>query len=139
MALLRRLLIRFGLRQDSEQRTYQLDEQLHDVIVELAQQEQRPEEEIHAGLLATALAQRNISQDLWNRWQSLSPREQHVAALTCLGYTNGQIAATLGVSIPTVKTHIRNILSKFQLHAKNELRMMLQDWDFREWDKTPHT
>lgn len=119
-------------------RPIRVDENLHTRIVALAQQEQRPEEEIHAGLLAAALTQRNASQDLWNRWLSLSPREQDVAALTCLGYTNGEIGATLGVSIPTVKTHIRNILSKFQLHAKNELRMALQDWDFREWDKDPH-
>ena len=134
----RRLLHFLGFQNNSILHPYQLDDQLHTIITELAQQEQRPEAEIHAGLLATALAQRNTSQELWSRWQSLSPREQHVAALTCLGYTNGEIAVRLGVSIPTVKTHIRNILSKFQLHAKNELRMALQDWDFREWDKTPY-
>ena len=134
-----RLLTYFRLfREPVPQQQYLRIESFHTLIAELAQQEQRPEEEIHAGLLATALAQRNISQDLWGRWQSLSPREQHVAALTCLGYTNGEIAVALGVSIPTIKTHIRNILSKFQLHAKNELRMTLQDWDFREWDKNPH-
>jgi DNA-binding CsgD family transcriptional regulator len=139
MSFLHRLLVRLGLRRDSVLYPYQQDEGFRSLISDLARQEQRPEEEIHAGLLAEAFAQRNISQDLWNRWQSLSPREQHVAALTCLGYTNGEIGARLGVSIPTVKTHIRNILSKFQLHAKNELRMTLQDWDFREWDKTPYS
>lgn len=138
MFLWRRMLNIFRVRESPALPPYQVDEQIRTIIVELAQREQRPEEEIHAGLLATALAQRNISQDLWNRWQSLSPREQHVAALTCLGYTNGEIGAALGVSIPTVKTHIRNILSKFQLHAKNELRMALQDWDFREWGRTPY-
>jgi len=138
MSFWNQLLTHLKIHRESVSSQYKLDSQLHKIIVELAQQEQRPEEDIHAGLLATALAQRNISQDLWNRWQSLSPREQHVAALTCLGYTNGEIGAILGVSIPTVKTHIRNILSKFQLHAKNELRMALQDWDFREWDITPH-
>lgn len=138
MSLWPNLLQLLGLRKSSAMRPIRVDENLHTRIVALAQQEQRPEEEIHAGLLAAALTQRNASQDLWNRWLSLSPREQDVAALTCLGYTNGEIGATLGVSIPTVKTHIRNILSKFQLHAKNELRMALQDWDFREWDKDPH-
>jgi len=138
MSIWPNLLQLLGLRKSSALRPIQVDENLHTMIVALAQQEQRSEDEIHAGLLASALAQRNISQDLWNRWQSLSPREQHVAALTCMGYTNGEIGAALGVSIPTVKTHIRNILSKFQLHAKNELRMALQDWDFREWDRTPH-
>jgi DNA-binding CsgD family transcriptional regulator len=138
MSLFNRLLIRLGLRKYPAPRTYQMSEQFHSIIVELAQKEQLPEDEIHDGLLAVAIAQRNASQELWNRWQSLSPREQHVAALTCLGYTNGEIATRLGVSIPTVKTHIRNILSKFQLHAKNELRMALQDWDFREWDQPPY-
>lgn len=57
--------------------------------------------------------------------------------MACLGYTNHQIAAKLGVSHTTIKTHIRNILTKFQLHGKGELRMALQDWDFREWDRPP--
>jgi DNA-binding CsgD family transcriptional regulator len=30
---------------------------------------------------------------LYERWQKLSLREQDVTALTCLGYTNRQIAA----------------------------------------------
>ncbi len=138
MSLAYRLLSFLGFVRKPVARQYHQVESFRTLITELAQKEQRSEEEIHAGLLATALAQRNISQDLWSRWQSLSPREQHVAALTCLGYTNGEIAVTLGVSIPTVKTHIRNTLSKFQLHGKGELRMALQDWDFREWDKNPH-
>lgn len=117
---------------------YQSTHTFYTLISELAKQEQRPEEEIHADLLAAALARRDLSQATWERWQSLSPREQEVTALTCLGYTNHQIAAKLGVSHTTIKTHLRNILTKFQLHGKAELRMALQDWDFREWDRLPH-
>ena len=138
MVFLRHLLNLLGLWSDSEQRTYQLDEQIHEVIVELAHQEQRPIEEIHAGLLAAALSQRNTSNEAWSRWESLTPREQDVTALVCLGYKNIEIADRLGVSLPTIKTHIRNILAKFQLHSKGELRMILQSWNFREWDRTPH-
>jgi len=59
-------------------------------------------------------AQYNISQDLWNCWQSLSPREQEVTALVCLGYTNGEIASKLKVSPTTIKSHVRNILPNFK-------------------------
>jgi DNA-binding CsgD family transcriptional regulator len=115
-----------------------MEEQLHISIVELAQQEHRPEDEIHAGLLAAALAQRHSTRDLWGRWHSLSPREQEVTALICLGYTNYEIAVRLGISHTTIKTHIRNILYKYQMHGKAELRIALEDWDFREWDRDPH-
>ena len=127
----------FGLWRDSEQRTYQLDEQIHDVIIELAQQEQRPIEEIHAGLLAAGLSQHNASNDNSIHWEALTPREQDVAALTCLGYTNVQIAYKLGLSPTTIKTHVRNILKKFQLHGKGELRVALKEWNFRDWIQPP--
>jgi DNA-binding NarL/FixJ family response regulator len=138
MSLLQDLLFLLGLRRDSALRSYQLEEQLHISIVKLAEQEQLPEEEIHAGLLAAALAQHHSTRDLWSRWHSLSPREQEVTALICLGYTNNEIAAKLGISHTTIKTHIRNILVKYQMHGKAELRIALEDWDFREWDRDPH-
>ncbi len=137
MSLWHRFLARLGFRRDILA-SHQDVESFRTLISELAVQEQRSESEIHAGLLAAAIAQRNASQETWCRWQSLSNREQEVAALTCLGYTNHQIAAKLGVSHTTIKTHVRNILTKFQLHGKGELRMALQDWDFREWDRLPH-
>jgi hypothetical protein len=28
---------------------------------------------------------------------------------------------------------VRNILIKYQLHSKTELRIALEDWDFSEW------
>lgn len=138
MSLLQDLLFLLGLRRDSALRSYRLDEQLHISIVKLAEQEQLPEEEIHAGLLAAALAQHHSTRDLWSRWDSLSPREREVTALICLGYTNNEIAAKLGISHTTIKTHIRNILVKYQMHGKAELRIALEDWDFREWDRDPH-
>jgi DNA-binding NarL/FixJ family response regulator len=137
MVFLRRLLNMFGLWRDSDYRTYQLDEQIHDVIVELAQQEQRPIEEIHAGLVTAGLSQLNASNDNSIHWDSLTPREQDVTALTCLGYTNVQIAYKLGLSPTTIKTHIRNILKKFQLHGKGELRVALKEWNFRDWIQPP--
>jgi DNA-binding NarL/FixJ family response regulator len=129
------LLARLGLKRAAGRRSFELDESLHTALVNLANQEQRPAEEVQADLLATALAQRQKYGEMWKRWRSLSPREQDVSALACLGYTNRQIAARLGISDETVKTHVRNALVKFNLHGKSELRMALEEWDFSEWDK----
>ena len=64
---------------------------------------------------------------------STCKREQQIAALACMNYTNRQIAAHLFISPETVKTHMRNVLRKFDLHSKAELRQTLGDWDFSSW------
>jgi DNA-binding NarL/FixJ family response regulator len=43
----------------------------------------------------------------------LSPRELEILRLVAEGQSNPEIAATLYLSLGTVKTHVRNILSKF--------------------------
>ncbi|MFQ3216752.1 response regulator transcription factor [Paraperlucidibaca sp.] len=45
----------------------------------------------------------------------LTPREKEVMALLPQGMANARIAAALGISLGTVKTHIEHILSKLQL------------------------
>ncbi len=100
---------------------------------ELSQSELRPEDEIAADLLANAIARHQAAEDNLRRWRALTPREQEVSALTCLNFTNVQIADHLTISPETVKTHIRNVLAKFKLHSKNELRQNLSDWDFSAW------
>jgi DNA-binding NarL/FixJ family response regulator len=138
MSLLHRLLTHLGFSQNITPRHSPQVESFRTLITELAQQEQRSEEEIHADLLAAALAQHQSTRDLRDRWRSLSLREQEVAALTCLGYTNNEIAARLGISHTTIKTHVKNILTKYRLHGKAELRIALEGWDFRGWDRAPH-
>jgi DNA-binding CsgD family transcriptional regulator len=66
------------------------------------------------------------------RWRSLTPREQDVATLVYTGYTNGEIAERLNISIATVKTHIRNILVKFDLNSKDQFRQYFEGWDFSQ-------
>jgi len=128
------LFARLGLKRDAETRSFALEAGLHAALMELAEQEQRPAEEVQADLLTTALAQRQTHGEMKDRWQSLSPREQEVTALACRGYTNRQMAARLVVSEETVKTHVRNALVKFNLHGKSELRIALGKWDFSEWE-----
>lgn len=130
MSLLNHLLTRLGLRRRSRP---SLDEHTYQSMLELARLEQRPLEELHAGLLAEALDRRSQAYQLQADWQRLSLREQQVAALACLGYTNPQIAARLSISGETVKTHMRNVLLKFNLASKAELRAALAHWDFSDW------
>jgi len=68
-------------------------------------------------------------------WDIFSVREQEVTALTCLGYTNPQIAARLGLSIETVKTYLENVSNKSNLRNKTELRVFFASWDFGDWER----
>jgi len=114
--------------------SFSLDGELAAHVRALAELERRPVDDIAAELLISGLAQRDTAQENWRRWQSLSTREQQVAALVCQNYTNRQIAARLVISVETVKTHVRNALNKFNLHSKRELSLLLIDWDFSAWD-----
>lgn len=71
--------------------------------------------------------------ELYDRWLTLSAREQDVVALTCLGYKNQQIAFRLGLSVTTVKSYIQNVCLKLTVHSKTEIRLAFVHWDFSKW------
>ncbi len=50
----------------------------------------------------------------------LSPRELAVLRLLAAGETNGQIAATLGISINTVERHVSNLYRKIDVRGRAE-------------------
>jgi DNA-binding NarL/FixJ family response regulator len=50
--------------------------------------------------------------------EGLSPREEEVLALVARGYLYKEIADTIGVSLPTVKTYIRRIYEKLHVHSR---------------------
>jgi DNA-binding NarL/FixJ family response regulator len=133
------LLARLALKRDPGRRSFALDAPLHTALLALAEQESRPAEEVCSDLLAAGLAQRRRHEEFWQHWLALSPREQDVTALTCLGYTNRQIAAKLEVSPDTVKTYVRQVLVKVNLHSKFELRMNMGSWDFSKWGSEAQT
>lgn len=112
---------------------FHADEELIQSLQTIAEREQRQTDEIAFELLALALAQRQVNDEHIAHWQVLSPREQQVAVLTCLNFTNRQIAARLMITPETAKSHVRNVLRKFGLHSKAELRRALADWDFSAW------
>lgn len=59
----------------------------------------------------------------------LTPRELELLAAMARGLGNQEIATTLGISVPTVKFHVTNILAK--LHASNRTEAVLTALKFR--------
>jgi DNA-binding CsgD family transcriptional regulator len=133
MSIWRKLLYWLGVRDDPGPRFYKLDTGLHESVKTLATHEGRSEDAILADLVAAGLTRYSDQEVFWHHWETLSPREREITALTCLGYTNKQMAARLSISPETVKTHVRNVLFKFDVHSKAKLRVMLASWDFNSW------
>ena len=127
------LFARLGLKREAGTRCFPLDENLYTAVVIQAERKQMPAEELHTELVATALMQLQKDEDLKDCWEMLSPREQDMTALTCLGYTNRQIASKLNITPDTVHGYVRQVMIKFDLHGKGELRMRLGSWDFSKW------
>ena len=54
----------------------------------------------------------------------LTPREQDVYSLLALGKTNREIAASLVITEPTAKVHVRNILRKLGVRSRTEAALL---------------
>ncbi|GIW18302.1 MAG: hypothetical protein KatS3mg064_1459 [Tepidiforma sp.] len=50
----------------------------------------------------------------------LSPREREVLGLVAEGRTNAEVAALLGISSETVKTHVSRILAKLGVQSRHQ-------------------
>ncbi len=55
----------------------------------------------------------------------LSKREQEVLKLVLQGKSNKQIAWSLGISVPTVEFHLKNIYARFEVSSRVELILKL--------------
>jgi DNA-binding NarL/FixJ family response regulator len=117
----------FGRPQGSP---YQFDKELNQTLISLARQEDCSPNEMASKLILFAIGERRKIQHTKKKWQKLSIREQEIAVYICRGDTNQEIAFKLGISPETVKTHVRNVLGKFELHRKQDLRMELEGLDF---------
>ncbi len=133
MSLWRKFLSVIGLRPILSPRKYQVSESMQITLSTLAQHEGRSEDELLQDLVDAGLTQYYDSEDLWRKWRALTPREQDVAALACFGFTNREIAVRLSIAPDTVKSRLQNVLRKFNVHKRTDLRLMLADWDFSAW------
>jgi len=61
---------------------------------------------------------------LWERFESLTPREQEILPLVVSGRPNKQIAADLGTSEITIKVHRGSIMRKMQAESLADLVRM---------------
>ena len=62
----------------------------------------------------------NKRREMDTQLESLTPREKVVLRLMAEGVASREIAARLGISYTTVRTHIRSIGSKLGVHSKVE-------------------
>ena len=138
MSILQRLLYWIGLRSDPGSRKYEVTAPLQVSLKTLAQHEGRPEDELFPDILAAGLTQYSTNDKIWKKWESLTPREQEVTALVCLGYSNGQMAARMGITEAGVKFHLRNVYAKFEVKKRSQLRQIFAGWDFSDWHTFPN-
>ena len=120
MSLWQNLQRLLGFSRPNNHLSLEMDQNLIRSLERLAQREQRPETELAAELLSMALVQRKEAEINLRHWEALSPREQQVTALICLGYTNPQIAAQLMLSQQTVKTHVHKIFRKMNVNTRTQ-------------------
>jgi DNA-binding CsgD family transcriptional regulator len=138
MSIWHRLLYWIGLRSDPGPRKYEVTAPLQVSLKTLAQHEGRPEDELFPDILAAGLTQYSTNDKIWKKWESLTPREQEVTALVCLGYSNGQMAARMGITEAGVKFHLRNVYAKFEVKKRSQLRQIFAGWDFSAWHTFPN-
>lgn len=135
MSILHTLLYRIGLLSTSGPRTYKIPESLQVSISTLAQHEGRPEDELILDLVAAGLTKYSTDDKVWKQWESLTDREKEATAGVCLGYTNGQIAADMGITVAGVKFHLHNVYTKLKVKNRIGLRKKFTGWDFTGWMK----
>lgn len=133
MSIWNRLLYLIGLRPDPGPRYFEISDSLQVTLSTLAEHEGRPENEFATELLAAGLTQYFSVEEVWKKWETLTPREKEVTALVCLGYTNRQAAVRMSVTPETVKFHVHNILEKYGVKSRSQLQQLLSNWDFSEW------
>ncbi len=111
----------------------QLRPELIAAIEKIAARDGRTPSEVANDMIHFALYEDHVAQNSLQTWQLLTPREREITALIWLGLTNLQIAQRLLISPNTVKTHIKNILNKFDVHSKKSLSDLLAGLDLSDW------
>jgi len=133
MSIWKQFLQKIGLRSNSGPRTLTISKSLQVTLSTLAEHEGLPEDEFAQQILAAGLTAYYSVDELWKKWEMLTPREKEVTALVCLGYTNRQAAARMGVTPDTIKFHIHNIFEKYGVRSRSQLQQLLSIWDFDGW------
>ena len=59
--------------------------------------------------------------------KQLTTREQEILLLIRLGKTNKEVAADLGVSVNTIKTHMKNLFAKLEVSNRTQATLRTPD------------
>ena len=71
------------------------------------------------------------------RLSSLAEREREVAVAVGRGQSNAEIATTLYMSVPTVKTHVSRILAKLDLNNRVQIALLAHDAGLLDEEEQP--
>jgi DNA-binding CsgD family transcriptional regulator len=75
------------------------------------------------------------AQEISRVWESLTKRQKEVVALICQGYSTRQVATRLDTQTGSVNTHLNKAMRKFEVDSRQELRALLANWDFGEFEE----
>ncbi len=64
----------------------------------------------------------------------LTRREKDILTLLAMRYTNAEVSESLVISMATVRTHIRNIYAKLDIHSVKELRELCEGGSSNEYE-----
>jgi DNA-binding NarL/FixJ family response regulator len=78
-------------------------------------------------LMRRAVAGEETRQQALRQLEGLSPREREVVSAIAAGQTNAEIAASLLMSVPTVKAHVTHILTKAGLVNRTQIALLAHD------------
>src|ERR1700760_3824848 len=78
-------------------------------------------------LMRRAVVQEHAREQAFRQLESLSPREREVVRAIAEGQTNAEIAASLLMSVPTVKAHVTHILTKAGLANRTQIALLGHD------------
>ena len=78
-------------------------------------------------LMRRAADQETTKEQARRQLAGLSPREREVVQTIAEGQTNAEIAASLLMSVPTVKAHVTHILTKAGLTNRTQIALLAHD------------
>jgi DNA-binding CsgD family transcriptional regulator len=116
-----------------QNRHFHLDADLQVSLQSLADKRHSTPQAVMNDLVQQAIVFEEMEQETWKKWRSLTPREQEVTSLICKGYSSIAMSEYLNIASETVRSHVRNILGKFSVTSRQELRQLLEQWDFSSW------
>lgn len=99
---------------------YLIKDSSPDELVEAIRSVHRGKISLHPSIARKVLREISMQQRAEERGETLSTRELDVLRLVARGLSNQEIADKLTLSLPTIYTHVSNILTKLHLASRTQ-------------------